>query len=410
MDSDQAGTLFQVLAAAVAITGIVSGLLVHRRSKKHDGRYSILPLLLIIAVALVSIAVLHVLIGSLIQEIPRAGLWAEGTISALPSSVVALGTTFLTVWAVLWTAKTSLEVGSRGRERDQAEARRFEIREVMNQLDKLEALLEPISERWLGPRATRAKEVWRVITETWDDLLDGALDQADTSQSPNAEQGKHPGSVHQVTLPADPNVFLSWGDFSASDPGCVHFQAAVYPKLPLFYERAQSVAVNQPTAAAHVRSLLTELAANLDRYGLPTTELLVDARLLSLFYPEVYPKQDEMEGRGVLAKNLAWVGVINIAESRWAEDYIKRATAHGIFVERPWSLTQGSRIWDSAKKARDYRTTLKGLLERDFDLSHEELGKMSRLDFWDRISKEPSLRVHAPFSGKEESPVSLVGP
>lgn len=377
MDYRQAKFILGVVVASCALLITVFGLVAVFRSRRR-GRVSVAPVLLAAGIWIFSAALTHVLLGSVLEGRERRSLWAEGTLFAIPTSLAALGGTFVSIWAVLWTAEASLWV-TRSKT---GELRRRQAAKLVYLFNGLGTHFRGILQEWFAAATDGGMVLEELIRETWEELLDKVQDD-------RLLGGDGCARGHTVCLP-EVNVFLPGEEYGSLELGCSHFQSVLSGKLPRLYGKARQLAVNKKVSLSHVREVADELASLLREFGFDAKRMLKDVEVLSHIYPPELPDPSTQEGRYHLALILDWVHWIH-SDRGWIEGYRARAESLGVNVIERINEPREEKMredWDLARTASVARGRLRDALLRRISASEVNLASESEIDFWGGLARE----------------------
>lgn len=368
-----------VVTTCFTLIGLVA-IRVMLRARDQAQKVSIVPVLLPTATLVLGVALTHVLLGGQLGGPERRGLWGEGTLIAFPTSLATVAGTFISLWAVFWTAEQT----RRETQAQIAESRRHRVTTLIRLFDDLEEPSERIRREWFVEAAPQARWLESEIRKAWEELIHELKAAPSDLGSTECREG------HTISLP-EINVFLPNDEYGSSDIlGCSHFRELSSKKLAGLYIRARQLAANMFGEMVPVRRIVEEIKPLLREAGFDTRKLLTDATFFDVIYPQALPEKATEEGRYALAKILAWVHFIH-ADEDWEFAYRARAAECGISVEKLQSDSLYLRKdWHLAQNASLARKELQSALHRLRD-NDAILGSGSELDFWAQVAQEAGL-------------------
>ncbi len=364
-----------IVAAATTARAVVA-------TRRGGIRGSIVQPILVLAVAAVALAVIHVLIGGQLQAEERRGLWAEGTLFVFPTSVGALGASMTSLWAVLWTAEAS-ERKARG---DIAAARRRDAADLVYFFDRFDEEATPVRSLWFGSGARGHEETRSAIRHAWEEIV-RELHQKESSWTTTLP-------CHCAVHLPDINVFLPDTEYGSSDSlGCVHFREALKPRLENLYKNAKQVAAFRFVAMQSVTATMNEIRPILKRLRMNDKIFLADGVLYAEVYPAKPPDPATAEGRFMLARTLAWIAHGATDREEWEGDLKRMGNQLKIRVERRFPQERRDAKWEEAHSAYARRVRLREVLLRRLRGTQENLCAGSDDDFWDGVIGEAASSI-----------------
>ncbi|MEJ1105468.1 MULTISPECIES: hypothetical protein [unclassified Kribbella] len=379
MTPSEGMTWLAIVAVAGVIVIIVTALTSLGFRRGLGLRRSLTPPLLAVALSVIAVAFTHVWIGGRIATDKRSGLWAEGSITAFPTSLTALGATFISLWVVLWTAENSVRTTQRHDQTIEAEQRRKQGADLVLLMDSLDDSVRPLRSWWMGD--VKGLGLWSSIDGLWRHMCDGGLGEP-ASLGPN-DYCRNDG--HRVALP-DTNC-LTPADVldRTTSGGCLHFAAEVEARLADMQISAMQIAANKVTDANRVRNVLAALSSLLDKYGLKEYDDLVsDARRLSKYYPETSPDPSSADGKKLLAQIMNSVYLAATMDGRWDREIRAEAAKHGVVIKDHYGKDNRDR-WVRVQNSAEVRSRFRNSLLESMRENDTVVGAGLPLDFWNRI-------------------------